>query len=270
MVTHKVSRWYQYIGRLSPHFVLHFLALSRALSPRSTPNMPLTLSPITTQDTLSWTRIRALAYYGPTHDVLHSGPIRETSILATAEARKRDLLKSHTWFWKIVDTELEPSADDPPDNGGRTIAIAAWSMHNVPKEEPGELATTVAAVSDSQPAYFPPELRMDALASLFGPLRAMQQKIMGTAEQYFMLDSLATHPEQQGRGAASMLINWGVSKADAEGLFTYLDATGVGKPVYENRGFEIRKALEWDRLPWGGEGKDCHFGMVRAPRKRDM
>jgi GNAT superfamily N-acetyltransferase len=231
--------------------------------------MPLTLSPTTPQDTLSWTRIRALAYYGPTHDVLHSGAIRESSILAAAEDRKRDLLKPNTWFWKIVDTELEPSADDPPDNGGRTIAHAAWSLYNVPKEEPDEPATNPAVVSDPKPAYFPPELRMDALSSLFGPLRAMQQETMGTTEQYFMLNSLATHPEQRCRGAAGMLIEWGLNKADEEGLVTYLDATGMAKPIYEKKGFEVKKAVEWDRVPWGGEGKDCHYGMVRMPQKRE-
>lgn len=229
--------------------------------------MPLEISPITSDDTLSWVRVRSLAYYGPTHDVLHNGPIRESSIREAAEDRKRDLKKPNTWYWKIVDTALEPSDDDPPGSGGRIIAIAAWSMHNVKKEGLNEPATKPAAISANAPAFMPPELRLDALGSLFGPLRAMQQEIMGTSTPYFMLNSLATHPEQQGRGAAKMLLDWGIKKADDEGLVTYLDATGIGKPIYEKRGFEVKKAVEWDRVPWGGEGKDCYYGMVRQPRK---
>jgi GNAT superfamily N-acetyltransferase len=229
--------------------------------------MPLELSPITADDTLSWTRVRALAYYGPTHDVLHNGRVSESSMRGAAEDRKRDLKKSNAWFWKIVDTSLEPSEDDPPHNGGRTIAIATWSMHNVKNEGSNEPATNPTVIGDTKPAFMPPELRLDALGSLFGPLRGMQKEIMGTSEPYFMLNMLATHPEQQGRGAATLLLDWGMKKADEEGLVTYLDATGIAKPIYEKRGFEVKKALEWDRVPWGGEGKDCHYGMVRKPRK---
>ncbi|KAF2832774.1 hypothetical protein CC86DRAFT_399438 [Ophiobolus disseminans] len=229
--------------------------------------MPLELHPITPSDTLSWTRIRALAYRGPTHDFLHNGPIRESSIVAVAEDRKRNLTKPNTWHWKIVDTELAPSADDPPDNGGRTIAISVWSMCNVPKEEGASVDVKVEV--NTPPPFFPPELRIDALTSLFAPLRSAQAEIMGTSEPYFMLNSLATHPEQQGRGAASVMLDWGLREADLRGLRTYLDATSVARSVYERRGFWVVRSVEWDRRCWGGEGRDVHFCMVREVGGRD-
>jgi WD repeat-containing protein 48 len=229
--------------------------------------MPLELHPMTTADTLSWTRVRAIAYYGPTHDLLHTGPISESSILGVAEDRKRELSKPNTWHWKIVDTDLDPSSDDPPDNGGRTIAISVWSMHNVKAEEEGsnEAPSIPAEKVDDKPGFLPPELRLDALGSLLGPLRAAQEDIMGTASQYFKLGQLATHPEHQGRGAARLMLNWGLRKADEEGLVTYLDATATGRLVYEKRRFKLVKEIEWDRVPWGGEGKDWHGAMVRQP-----
>lgn len=229
--------------------------------------MPFELHKITPADTLAWTRIRAIAYYGPTHDLLHSGPISESSIRGVAEDRKRDLEKPNTWHWKIVDTDLDPSDDDPPDNGGRTIAIAVWSIHNV-KVEGSIESTAIPAekANDDVPGFLPPELRLDAFTSLLNPIRAAQKEIMGAEKQYFMLNAFATHPDHQSRGAGSLLLNWGLQKADREGLVTYLDATETGRPVYEKRGFKLVKATEWDRVPWGGQGKDWHGQMVRQPQ----
>jgi WD repeat-containing protein 48 len=225
---------------------------------------------MTTEDTLSWIRVRALAYYGPTHDVLHSGPIRESSIRGVAEDRKREIKKPNRWHWKVVDTDLEPSPDDPSDNGGRTIAISVWSLHNIQagnrQDENNETSSVPAEKADDTPGFLPPELRLDALGSLFGPLRAAQASIMGTSTPYLMLNQLATHPDHQGRGAAKMMLDWGTQKADAEGLVTYLDSSVAGRPMYERRGFVLVKALEWDREPWGGEGKDWHGCMVRQPK----
>lgn len=231
--------------------------------------MPLQLHPMTEEDTLSWTRVRALAYYGPTHDLLHTGPISETSIHGVAEDRKREIKKPNAWHWKVIDTDLEPSSDDPPDNGGRTIAVSVWSMHNISaikEDENNEAPSILVEKADSTSGFLPPELRLEALGSLLGPLRTAQAAIMGTSTPYFMLNSLATHPDHQGRGAAKMMLDWGMQKADEEGLVTYLDSTMTGRPVYERRGFALVKTLEWDRVPWGGEGKDWHGCMVRPAK----
>jgi GNAT superfamily N-acetyltransferase len=91
---------------------------------------------------------------------------------------------------------------------------------------------------------------------------------MTTSDPYLMLNMFATHPEHQGRGASKALLDWGLKKADDEGLVTYLNATDIGRRIYEKRGFEVVKMIEWDRVPWGGEGKDCHWCMVRQPRAK--
>lgn len=253
--------------------------------------MPLELHPLRPADSLSWIRTRALAYYGPTHDLLHRGRVSETSMQGVAEDRKREIGKANVWHWKIIDTDLTPNKDDPEDNGGRTIAVAVWSMKNVEngdahkqqevrssvkatEEAPTEHASIPAeseapannSLSPRYPSFLPPELRLEALASLFDPLDASRDEIMGTEKQFFMLNSLATHPDHQGRGAGKILLDWGIKKADDEQLVTYLDATQVARPIYEKRGFEVRRAVEWDRTVWGGDGKDVHYSMVRLPR----
>jgi GNAT superfamily N-acetyltransferase len=226
-------------------------------------------------DALSWVRIRSLAYYGPTHDLLHTGAVRESSIQALAEDRKGEIGKTGIWHWKIVDTNLPPSDDDPANNGGRTIATAVWSMQNLKKqnheeeERSQEISSTSAEKNQKgsqHGSFLPPELRLDALASIFGPLDDSRDEIMGIEKPYFMLNSLSTHPEHRGRGAAALLLDWGLRKADKEGLTTYLDSTQMARPIYEKRHFQLEKGIEWDRVPWGGKGKDWHGSMVRQPR----
>lgn len=50
---------------------------------------------------------------------------------------------------------------------------------------------------------------------------------------------LATRPDYHGRGIASMLLKWGLDRADQEGLEAYLSASPSGRPLYEKRGFQL-------------------------------
>ncbi|KAF2632034.1 hypothetical protein BU25DRAFT_406550, partial [Macroventuria anomochaeta] len=188
--------------------------------------MPLELHPLKPSDALSWIRTRALAYYGPTQDLLHNGPVSEVSIRSVAESRRHEIGSPNVWHWKIVDTSLLPSEDDPEDNGGRTIAVAVWKIMNVKDQAKGEGPIEHASIpSETEPSitsllgprypsFLPPELRLDALASIFDPLDAARDAIVGTERPFFMLNSLTTHPDHQGRGAATLLLDWGIKKAD--------------------------------------------------------
>lgn len=255
--------------------------ISGAQCPSFITTMPLELHPLRPSDALSWIRTRSKAYSGPTHDLIHHGAISDASIRGVAEDRKREIGSPNVWHWKIVDTDLPPSEDDPGDNGGQTIAVAVWKMMNFEEQTEGKGKTEQGATAEHAsirtgtepagddapnpryPSFLPPELRVDALLSIFGPLDASRDEIMGTEKPFFMLNSLATHPDHQGRGAAKLLLDWGMNKADTERLVTYLDATQIARPIYEKRGFEVRRVVEWDRTKWGGEGKDVHYCMVR-------
>lgn len=256
----------------------------------------LTLHPILTPShVLSWVRIRTLAYYGPTHECLHSGRVSEASVRGIAEDWGRQVGREGMWHWRVVDGDL-PVGEDEGEGGegegegkgiegrdgeggeerGRTVGIAVWSMHNlpIPFSNSNSAAGSQAHAEkntkqeDETPPFVPPELRLDALSSLLIPLRAAQPDIMPTSHPpYLMLNQLATHPSHQGRGVGSLLLNWGLQKADEEGLVCYLNASEAGKRMYEKRGFEVRKVIEWDRGVWGGEGVDRYWCMVREPRK---
>lgn len=263
----------------------------------------LKLLPMSPADALSWTRVRAAAYVGPTNKLVHNTwPVSETSVQRVATDRAKEIGKPNRWHWKVVDTQLEVGEDDPVDNGGRTIAVAVWSACNIdmsseallkeksdperqrqgegeegessqektkedgsnePASNPAEI--NPAKLEEEEKPFLPPELRLDVLADLFAPLRDAQKSITGE-RPYFMLNSLATHPDHRRRGAASMLLTWGINMADKWGLDTYLDATMMGMRLYERWGFELVRGVEWDRTKWGGEGVDWHGCMIRKGR----
>ncbi len=51
------------------------------------------------------------------------------------------------------------------------------------------------------------------------------------------LEVLATNSEYQKKGLGSKLLEWGIKKADAEGLELYLDAGKGAQHLYEKFGY---------------------------------
>lgn len=60
---------------------------------------------------------------------------------------------------------------------------------------------------------------------------------------HWYLEIIATRPERQGKGAAGKLMRWGLERADEEKVESYLEASPVGKEVYEYFGFEEKGRL---------------------------
>lgn len=81
---------------------------------------------------------------------------------------------------------------------------------------------------------------------------------------------LATHPDHQHRGAATMLMKELVAEADALGLEMYCEATRTGHPLYEKYGFVVVKTLVFDPAEHGGQGLvETQMVMVRGALGRD-
>lgn len=72
---------------------------------------------------------------------------------------------------------------------------------------------------------------------LFGGVADMRLAYM-RARKHWYLDILFTHPAHQRKGVAGILMRWGLSRADEDGLEVYLEASLQGKPVYEHLGFQ--------------------------------
>ena len=75
------------------------------------------------------------------------------------------------------------------------------------------------------------------------------------------LDMLVTHPEYRGRGAASMLVQWGCDRADEKGVPVYLDAHEDAAPLYRRFGFQ--DCYEH------GVTSDGALPMVREPQQKE-
>ena len=53
-----------------------------------------------------------------------------------------------------------------------------------------------------------------------------------------VLDLLFTHPDHRRKGIGSLIMQWGLDRADELGLESYIEATKEGKPCYEAFGFK--------------------------------
>jgi GNAT superfamily N-acetyltransferase len=54
-----------------------------------------------------------------------------------------------------------------------------------------------------------------------------------------VLNILFTHPDYRRKGIGAMLVQWGIDTARTLGIEFWLNATPVGKPLYEKLGFEV-------------------------------
>lgn len=67
-----------------------------------------------------------------------------------------------------------------------------------------------------------------------------------------VLQGMVTRPSFRGRGAAGMLIDWGVQQAERDRCLIGLEASDQGKPVYMRYGFEqVGDLIECDCTPFG-------------------
>lgn len=82
------------------------------------------------------------------------------------------------------------------------------------------------------------------------------------------MSDLVTNPEDQGRGAGTILTRWGCKIADDNGVPTFLQATPAGQKTYENCGFEEVYVTALDMAKVGMDGVYKTPLMVRYARAR--
>ncbi|KIW52682.1 hypothetical protein PV05_08307 [Exophiala xenobiotica] len=87
---------------------------------------------------------------------------------------------------------------------------------------------------------------------------------VGAQRPYVYLAAVGTSPKYQKQGAASQLLNWGVERADDQGLTIYVEATPAALRLYEKHGFREVGRLQLDLAPWKA-GDYSNMCMVREP-----
>ncbi len=78
------------------------------------------------------------------------------------------------------------------------------------------------------------------------------------------LAAVGTNPKYQRQGAASLLLRWGLERADDHGLATYVEGTSAARRLYEKHGFKEVAKLQLELSPWK-EGDYFNTCMVREP-----
>jgi predicted N-acetyltransferase YhbS len=85
--------------------------------------------------------------------------------------------------------------------------------------------------------------------------------------QQLVLHMLVVDPAEHRRGAGSMLIKWGLDKADKSSLPAFLEASAMGRPLYVRWGFEPKYEEYFDGEKYGVEGGESNTAMIRAPKE---
>ncbi|KAJ5654752.1 acetyltransferase [Penicillium lividum] len=147
------------------------------------------------------------------------------------DAIHRDLGRSFQRYLKVIDTGSKDA-----DGKSRIAAYAKWDL----------------ATPEERGPRYPPwhsDMPRELCEAFVTRGESNRKRVMGDQKHICMfsrsmsasgikdLDIVATHPEYQRQGAASMLVKWGCDLADVEGLKTYVSASRNGASLYVKFGF---------------------------------
>ncbi|EAS30278.3 GNAT family acetyltransferase [Coccidioides immitis RS] len=113
------------------------------------------------------------------------------------------------------------------DAGGELAGAARWLVYERDPFKEGE-----EVVADWWPeGSMGREFATKTLQQLDAPRGKMARR------PHLYLNVAFTLPAYRRHGVATMLVDWGIQKADSMGLECWLDASDSGRPVYEKKGF---------------------------------
>jgi len=123
---------------------------------------------------------------------------------------------------------------------------------------PGRYAQSTMAMVLSGLALVPLRFGPSAFGRLVGSLNCYERlRRRDVPPRHWYLPTLGVDPPRQGQGIGGALLQPGLARADADGLWCYLETEKeINLPLYQRHGFEV--AAEGD-LPKGGP----HFWTMR-------
>ncbi|KAI9734775.1 MAG: hypothetical protein M1818_006762 [Claussenomyces sp. TS43310] len=136
----------------------------------------------------------------------------------------------------------------PPSHAINTDGTPAWPEAIVPAVGPEE-ETEIRRMADD--TIWDPNCDAD---ELLVPIREMKDEILAR-KTYMRLDYMAVHPQNQGKGVATALVQSGMKQAEKMGLDIFIHAMKAGVGVYKRLGFHIEKELIQDDSMFGGNGE---------------
>jgi len=179
---------------------------------------------------------------------------------AMAKQRRRFQEDSTSRFMKVVDAPTGMDIDD-----GEIISIARWhyfpSGYDFGSMIYWEMAECLPG--EDWPLGFNRSLH-DSILSIRDAARC---EWIGMGKPVCILMHMVTRNSHWGRGAAGMLLNWGIGQSERDdGVPAYLEAGSQGRPIYVKYGFEqVGDLRELDLRPHGLETVFELANMVRYP-----
>lgn len=166
------------------------------------------------------------------------------------DAFKGLLLKSiETWMADPNAQLIKAVAEN-----GDIVGYACWVTEDVPEvKQPTTKPEQGPSTVDEQRKLLPRDLGKLMREDLV----ARKRDLMGN-ERHMVLQALVTDPKWQKMGVGARLVQWGISKADIEGLSCWAHASPSGYGVYLRAGFEELGMSEYSLdqyLPEDEQGK---------------
>lgn len=181
---------------------------------------------------------------------------------AIAKQRRRFQNDPTAHYVKVVDA---PSADQVHE--GEIVSIARWHYF----QDGYDFASMVHwEMAEKLPNEDWPQGFNRVLHDFILTSRDSTRKDwIGEGRPAWLLMHMVTRASHRGRGAAAMLIKWGIEQSEASGVPAYLEAGAQGRPIYTKHGFEQVGDLR--RLDLHAYGVDAVFelaNMVRYPQRQ--
>ncbi|KAK7187025.1 hypothetical protein DPSP01_005910 [Paraphaeosphaeria sporulosa] len=180
-----------------------------------------------------------------------------------AKQRARFLGDPTVRYMKVVERDSTGEKD-----GDSIISIARW--HYYPTGYNFARDIHWETHNDLTPDMVPTGFNIALHNHILTTRDAARSAWMVAGEPCWVLMHMVTHPAHRGKGAAGILVKWGIEQAERDGVPAYLEAGVMGRPIYERYGFiQVGELLEVDLKEGGGEGVFVMCKMGYFPHQGD-
>lgn len=168
---------------------------------------------------------------------------------------------------------------------GRIVSYARWGL---PRHPPATTEASNKELAQVDEAALPDGANARLMKAFDSAMHENREKYMDKERDYSenqmepkgllthqaksgaVLRAIATHPDYQHRGCASMLIQWGLGLADRENARVYLEATPAGKGLYRRFGWEQIDEIVIHLEEYGEEGVQVTAVMMRPASRKTI
>ncbi|KAF7596891.1 hypothetical protein BBP40_011936 [Aspergillus hancockii] len=150
---------------------------------------------------------------------------------------------------------------------GEIIAVSRWTVpSSLGYEQPAAVKQMSEEALEKVAKHmdYAPRPMNEAVFEGFRRMFAESRKKRCRADD-ILLDLLCILPGHQGKGLGSIMLEWGIKKADAQDKRVYLESTPDGMGLYKKYDFELVEEVMFEYGQFGVEGKEKVTIMLREP-----